>query len=289
MRLGRQLSGRARLAGALGVLLLAGCFNPQIAGGLISCPDGACPEGLVCRDGLCAAQAGGPCFTNLGCTPSLDCNDILAPCELGILCVDEASLAEVAVFQDGEVAGLCQAPTQLQAGDACTPLNILEACPPGFGCSEAGTCDDRTGEAGDSCDRPTVLPSEGIFLVNFAGFANDTADVALLCDPNTPVGDGQDQFFVYTVAGNNVDVIISTEGNGTLSDTVLYASTAGCDPNTNQLINTLACNDDIDFANGNLASQITLPNLLVGTTVTIVLDSFGVGREGFAELSIQEQ
>ena len=47
----------------------AGCFSPHPAEGIACTPDGRCPDGQSCIDGVCRGPGGGPDATDPGAGP----------------------------------------------------------------------------------------------------------------------------------------------------------------------------------------------------------------------------
>lgn len=289
-------------------IAFSSCFNVEINGGQLACPDDLCPDDFVCELGICfdgdancdnigfcALTEGGPCLTNIGCTPTPECPVVAGTaeeCTLGTVCVDNATLEDVPAFQRGDIPGTCVAQVELDAGDDCEPGDVVNVCPIGTGCNN-GTCQDLIGEPGDTCANAIEI-EEGTTSFHNAGFANDTTVAQDFLNGNDVCGvdtaSGADVFFTYTVQGSVVDVRISTSGTNTLADTVVYFGTA-CDANGVGLLTQLACDDDQtaedDF--NDFTSEFVVPSQTAGTVLIIVVDSFILGREGFIDLTITEE
>ena len=289
------------------LLSVASCFRFEVAGGALSCPDLVCPNELICEngidspfaneeDGFCAAPEGAPCLTNLGCTPTVECpldaDSIGLPCELGVVCIDAASIEDVPSFQSGENPGVCVQRQEIQAGDPCLPLDATAHCEAGTGCNENEECDLRSGEEGDTCDNPITINGPEQALLDVAGLDNNSASTICLSAGGVGLGAGGDLFIRYVVQGQGatlVDVTFDSNNNGTLADTLIYAGT-GCDPvDLTKLTGELDCNDDADSAFNDFASTLTIPAQLAGTELFVVIDTFAFDREGLVELTITEE
>jgi hypothetical protein len=283
------------------LLSFTSCFRLEIAGGALSCPNLICPNGLTCengidsplsspKDGFCAAPEGEPCITNLGCTPTVECpldaNNLGLPCELGVICIDTASLQGVPSFQQGENLGICLPRQELSLGDPCTPFDVTTRCELNTGCTVNNVCGSRAGETGDSCDNAIAINGPTQVLLDVAGLANNSESA--ICAS----GAGGDAFIRYVVQGQGavpVNVTFNSNNNGTLSDTILYAGT-GCDPvDPAKITGELGCEDDTNSAFNDFASTLTIANQIAGTELFLVVDSFDVDREGLVELSITEE
>jgi hypothetical protein len=282
------------------LLLLAAtsCFRFEVAGGVLACEDETCPNDLACEDGMrfdeedfgfCAEFVDGPCVSNVGCSPTVECIDF-DNCLPGVLCVDPTTLEDVPSFQIG-AGGVCKPQVELNEGDDCTPLNVLEKCPPGTGCSENDQCESRIGEDGDTCADAINVNGPDTLFFDLAGLGEDS--VTTLIDDGVNncnfAADGPDLFIRYTVEDFS-DVVISANNNGTLCDTVIYVGTA-CDINNNNVTvaGEFLCSDDNIADFNSLASTVTAENQAPGTQLFIVVDSFQAGRDGLVELTITEQ
>jgi hypothetical protein len=279
------------------LFFVASCFRFEVDGGVLACPDNVCPNDLICEDGIrgddlnagfCAAPEKGPCVANLGCSPTPECPG-LDDCVSGVVCVDPKTLEDVPSFQNG-AGGVCAKQVDLNNNDDCLPLNVLQRCPTGLGCSEEGQCELRTGELGDTCDNAIILNEPQTILLDLAGLFDDSnSDPLGICSVNgVGAGGSSDLFLRYTVQSNLADVTVSTTNNGTLSDTVVYIGTA-CDAvNPAIITGEFACDDDTDGDFSQFGSFLFLANQAAGTELFIVVDSFDNGREGLVELTISE-
>jgi hypothetical protein len=277
--------------------LVLGCFRFEVAGGVLSCVDDTCPNDLTCEDGLrsaevddgfCAVPEGEPCVANRGCSPTPECpiENGVEDCVSGVVCVDPATFGDLPSFQSGE-GGVCARQADLEESDDCAPRNVLQRCPVGLGCSEDGLCGLRFGEPGDTCDNAIALDEPQALLLDLAGLSPDSvSDFNGNCGGT---GIGPEIFLRYTVQGDLTDVTVSTDNNGTLSDTVLYIGTA-CDVvNTAIITGELNCNDDTPGDFSDFGSSLTLNNQTAGTELFIVVDSFQLGRDGLVEVTISEE
>jgi hypothetical protein len=312
-----------------GVLSAIACFNPQIPGGQVGCPDNVCPDGLTCNENtlVCVADTGDPCVFFAGCEEFSFCIegngsdlpvafDELGECtaakllDTGDACtignfLDLCPFGAICASGDGTVVegepGFCQFPTQLFAGDACQPGNALQSCAAGTSCDPVtNLCGSVAGQAGDTCGNALPIDGPTTLFVDYGGFGADTIpDVDVEC-PAGQSGNGPDVFFTYTVAGNNVTLVVKALSNASLGDTTLYASLDGCNAADNTIINQIACQEDLGFepAGGSLdasnkptiQSLIRVPNLSQGQQVTVVLDAFAVGlQDTNASLSFIEE
>ena len=151
-------------------------------------------------------------------------------------------------------------------GDACDADNI---CAPTLTCT-AGTC-QASAEVTAACTAATPI----VVTPPTTTTTTATATGMLEAGPGALAGScgdtsGAESLHTVAVPAGNFDLVARTDLAGTgETDTILYVRSTCQDPSTEA-----ACNDDIDFAGGVVASAVEVMDVAAGT-YTIAVEPFG--------------